>query len=86
MESNWISAGQPSHAQGAPDNPFIESFNGKLRAECLNQHWFESIQEARNIIENWRKEYNQERPHSSLGDLTPLEFEENWQGQKALKK
>ena len=41
------------------DNPFIESFNGKLRAECLNQHWFESIEEAQNLIEAWRKEYNQ---------------------------
>jgi putative transposase len=46
----------------------------------------ESIQEARNIIEDWRKEYNQERPHRSLADQTPLEFEENWRGQNALRK
>ena len=42
------------------DNPFIESFNGKLREECLKQHWFQSIEEAKTIIEEWRKEYNLE--------------------------
>jgi len=68
------------------DNPFIESFNGKLRMECLNQHWFESLGEARNVIESWRREYNQERPHRSLQEQTPLEFEENWRGQNTLKK
>jgi putative transposase len=60
------------------DNGFIESFNGKLRAECLNQHWFSSIQEARSIIEAWRREYNQERPHRSLQGLTPHEFIARW--------
>jgi putative transposase len=44
------------------DNPFIESFNGKLREECLNQHWFSNLEEARTTIEAWRQEYNQERP------------------------
>lgn len=52
-------------------NGYIESFNGKLRAECLNQHWFKSISEAKDIIEHWRLEYNQVRPHSSLDNLTP---------------
>lgn len=56
------------------DNAFIESFNGRLRDECLNQNWFASIDQAGRIIEAWRTEYNQERPHSSLGDLTPAEF------------
>ena len=68
------------------DNPFIESFNGKLRIECLNQHWFENIEEAQSIIEKWRKEYNQERPHRSLQGQTPLEFEENWREKMTLKK
>ncbi len=52
----------------------MESFNGKLRDECLNQNWFMSIDHARRIIEEWRIEYNQERPHRSLGNLTPNEF------------
>lgn len=56
------------------DNPFIESFNGKLRDECLNENWFLSLPDARRIIERWRREYNEERPHSSLGYLTPFEF------------
>jgi len=58
------------------DNAFIESFQGKFRDECLNQHWFTGLPEARQIIEQWREEYNHERPHSSLGDLTPMEFAE----------
>jgi putative transposase len=55
------------------DNPYIESFNGRLREECLNQHWFESLEEARQILEKWRMEYNTERPHSSLDNRTPVE-------------
>ena len=55
-------------------NGYIESFNGKLRAECLNQHWFKNLSEAKEIIENWRSEYNQVRPHSSLNNLTPEEY------------
>ena len=59
---------------GTPtDNPYIESFNGRLREECLNQHWFESFEEARQILEKWRIEYNTERPHSSLANRTPAE-------------
>lgn len=56
------------------ENAFAESFNGRLRDECLNQHWFTGIEDARTKIENWRNEYNTERPHSSLGNLTPKEF------------
>lgn len=56
------------------DNAYMESFNGKLRDECLNQNWFMSMEHARRVIEEWRIEYNQERPHSSLGNLTPNEF------------
>jgi transposase InsO family protein len=60
------------------ENAYIESFNGKLRDECLNEHWFKSLAEARVLIEAWRREYNQERPHSSLGDATPAEFAAAW--------
>lgn len=55
-------------------NAYIESFNGRLRDECLNEHWFLSLAHAREIIEEWRCDYNQRRPHSALGNLTPLEF------------
>jgi putative transposase len=59
-------------APGRPmENAFIESFNDKLRNECLNLHWFQSLEEARQIINDWRKEYNKTRPHSSLGNLAP---------------
>jgi putative transposase len=54
-------------------NAVIESFNGRLRDECLNQHWFTSLGDARQIIEAWRIDYNQVRPHSSLGYRTPTE-------------
>jgi putative transposase len=56
------------------ENAYVESFNGKFRDECLNEHWFMSLQHARSRIEAWRIEYNTERPHSSLDDLTPEEF------------
>lgn len=56
------------------DNPFIESFNGKFRDECLNENWFLGVHDARRIIETFRREYNEERPHSSLGYRTPAEF------------
>jgi putative transposase len=60
---------------GSPwENPFIESFNGKLRAECLNRHLFANGREAQLVLEDWRLEYNSERPHSSLDGLTPSEF------------
>jgi len=55
------------------DNPFIESFNGSFRDECLKTHWFLSLEDAREKIEHWRQEYNNFRPHSSLGGLTPDE-------------
>lgn len=55
-------------------NAFVESFNGKLRDECLNLHWFRSIRHAREEIARWRHHYNTERPHSALGYLSPQEF------------
>ena len=60
---------------GCPvENGLIESFNGRLRDECLNMHWFQSLAEAQQLIEQWRQEYNESRPHSSLGNLAPAEY------------
>ncbi len=56
------------------DNSHVESFNATFRRECLNVHWFESLQEARERIETWRQEYNESRPHRALQDQTPAEF------------
>ena len=52
-------------------NAFIESPNGKFRAECLNTHWFMSLDEARGKCEAWRRDYNEVRPHSSIGNEVP---------------
>lgn len=65
---NFIRPGKPV------ENAYIESFNGRLRDECLNSHEFGSLQEARGIIEIWREDYNEKRPHGSLNDMTPTEF------------
>lgn len=55
-------------------NAFVESFNGKFRDECLNENWFLTLNHAKNIVENWRIDYNTKRPHSAMGHLTPLEY------------
>jgi putative transposase len=55
-------------------NAYVESFNGKFRNECLNDHWFNTLDEARDSIHAWREDYNTVRPHSSLGYKTPAEF------------
>ena len=55
-------------------NAYIESFNGRLRDECLNANWFTSVRDAQRKIETWRQDYNQQRPHSSLDYLPPAEF------------
>jgi putative transposase len=65
-------------------NGKCESFNGKLRDECLSREWFSSVKEAQVVIENWRNFYNTERPHSSLGYLTPLEFKSKMENNKSL--
>ena len=70
VELHFIQPGKPTQ------NAFVESFNGRFRDECLNEHWFESLNEARAVIEKWRSDYNGYRPHSSLGDITPEEFAE----------
>jgi len=65
---DFITPGRPV------ENAFIESFNGRFRDECLNEHWFRSLEEAQQVIEDWRLDYNDVRPHSALGDRTPSEF------------
>ncbi len=68
VKLDHIEPGKPNQ------NGYIESFNGRLRDECLNEHWFISLSDARYLIEQWRIDYNEERPHSSLKNMTPLEF------------
>ena len=68
VQLHFIDPGKPV------ENCYIESFNGKFRDECLNEHWFTHMQHARDVIEEWRIDYNDVRPHSSLRDLTPTEF------------
>ena len=67
VEIDFIEPGKPTQ------NCFVESFNGTFRDECLNEHWFTSLGDAQEKIEAWWRQYNQERPHSSLGGLTPME-------------
>jgi hypothetical protein len=69
VEWHYIAPGKPTQ------NGFIESFNGRLRDECLNEHLFASLPEARRIIEEWRTDYNTLRPHTSLNGLTPTELQ-----------
>ncbi len=68
IEWHYIAPGKPMQ------NGFVESFNGRLRDECLNEHLFDTLKHAREIIEDWRTDYNTNRPHSSLNGLTPTEF------------
>lgn len=68
VEIDFSRSGKPT------DNAWIESFNGRLRQECLNAHWLLSIEDARRKIEEWRRFYNEMRPHSALGWLTPVEY------------
>lgn len=79
VKIHYIQPGKPVQ------NCYIESFNGTLRDECLNLHWFISLADARRTIEAWRTDYNRVRPHSSLGELTPEEFVQvQSQGEEAL--
>ena len=55
-------------------NGYIESFNGRFRDECLNEHWFETLPQARAVITEWRRDYNEVRPHGSIGRIPPARF------------
>ena len=68
VELDFSRPGKPT------DNAMIESFNARLRAECLNESWFLSLEDAREKVETWRRHYNGERPHGSLGNLAPKAF------------
>ncbi len=68
VELDFSRPGKPT------DNAFIESFNGKFRQECLNQHWFLSLEDAQERIDLWREHYNEDRPHTALKGRTPHEF------------
>ena len=71
VKLNYIRPGKPI------ENAYAESFIGRLRDECLNENWFTTLNNARKTIESWREDYNEGRPHTSLGGLTPREFMEN---------
>jgi len=68
VQLHFIRPGKPV------ENPFVESFNGRMRDECLNECWFLDLYHARTLIESWRTDYNEVRPHSALGDRTPTEY------------
>ena len=68
VELHFIEPGKPNQ------NGYIESFNGKFRDECLNENWFVNLPDTRRIVEAWRQDYNEERPHSALDYMTPMEF------------
>ena len=65
---HFIQPGKPTQ------NAFVESFNGTVRDNCLNEYWFRDLNDARQIINDWRHHYNHERPHSSLGYETPFKY------------
>jgi putative transposase len=80
VQLDFIRPGKPV------ENAFLESFNGRLRDECLNVHQFTSMAEAQHILEAWRLDYNQRRPHSSLGHLTPNAFVIQHQGTRTAEE
>jgi putative transposase len=80
IKLGFIRPGKPTE-KGA-----FESFKGKLREECLNQNWFDSIEEASRKIEQWRVEYNDYRPHSALGQETPSAFEQQRQTNRVRRE
>jgi putative transposase len=78
MKIDFSRPGKPT------DNAFMESFNGTFRSECLNAHWFSTLAEAKRLIEAWRQEYNESRPHRSLGERTPVEFASQYTASRVL--
>jgi putative transposase len=79
VKLHFIQPGKPVQ------NAYVESFNGKFRDECLNEHWFTSLADAQAQIDIWRDDYNRVRPHSSLDDLTPEEYGQRQAGLRALE-
>jgi putative transposase len=77
VELRLIQPGKPTQ------NGFTESFNGRFRDECLNEHGFRGIVHARKIVNDWRQDYNERHPHSSLNYQTPSEFAADWRNRKS---
>ena len=80
IQLDFIRPGKPI------ENAFIESFNGRLREECLSQHWFADLQEVRAALTSWRSDYNESRPHTSLGGLAPAEYVAKLLAESALEE
>ncbi len=80
VELKLIQPGKPTQ------NAYIESFNGKFRDECLNEHWFQNLLHAKEIISAWRKDYNEYRLHQSQGYKTPAEFAAQHRDRKLTEK
>ena len=80
VQLRLIQPGKPNQ------NAYIESFNGRLRDECLNEHWFPTLLHARTEIETWRREYNEERPKKTLGGLTPAAYAQKLAAKAATMK
>ena len=78
VQLRLIEPGKPNQ------NAYVESFNGRLRDECLNEHWFTSLLHARTVIETWRREYNEQRPKNALGGLTPEAYAKTLAGSDTL--
>ena len=74
-DSPWTGSGELGYAS-ARGNSTSESFNGRFRDECLNEHWFETLHQARKEIAAWRRDYNEVRPHGSIGRIPPARFAE----------
>jgi len=80
VKLDFIRPGKPM------ENGYIESFNGRLRDECLNAELFSDLLDARTKLEAWRRDYNEHRPHSSIGNLTPIEFATSVRNQKEFNR
>ena len=80
MKLRFIDPGKPVQ------NAFVESFNGRFRDECLNEHWFVNLEVARWLIARWREDYNEQRPHSAHKGIAPAQFRRPWEAdQQPLK-
>lgn len=77
VELAFIDPGKPVQ------NAYIESFNGRLRDECLNEHWFTSLNDARDLIDRWQEDYNEQRPHGALGYMAPAEYRRAYEEETA---
>jgi putative transposase len=80
VKLDFIRPGKPT------ENGFVESFQGRFRDECLNTEIFQNLEDAKTKILAWRNDYNRRRPHSALGNLSPVEYVRKWQSERKSKK